>query len=29
MAVAIEPLDAAISRIAAAGVGQPTGYRRV
>ncbi|MDB5451031.1 MAG: cell wall-associated hydrolase [Phenylobacterium sp.] len=29
MAVAIEPLDVAISRIAAAGVGQPTGYRRV
>lgn len=28
MAVAIEPLDGAISRIAAAGSGEPTGFRR-
>jgi cell wall-associated NlpC family hydrolase len=29
MAVAIEPLEAAITRIDAMGVGQPTGYRRL
>ena len=29
MAVAIEPLEAAIDRIAAAGVGQPTAFRRL
>jgi hypothetical protein len=28
MAVAIEALDAAITRIAAAGAGEPTGFRR-
>jgi hypothetical protein len=29
MAVAIEPLEAAITRIDAMGVGEPTGYRRL
>jgi hypothetical protein len=29
MMVAVEPLEAAITRIEAAGVGQPTTYRRL
>jgi hypothetical protein len=29
MAVAVEPLETAITRIEAAGVGMPTAYRRI